>query len=167
LIYSKNIKAENQFVPSPFQIACRSGNDRIILLLLDYLDAESLVETFKDETPIHLLLENRGEEKVETTRAILEKIRQGKKYLLDNMILNTFTPKNCSVLQTAMENEHVNIVDMILQDYYPKDFCPDKNGNNPIHLAACSGSVDVLNVLVGSHLFCFFFNFNLLKQGNF
>jgi len=131
------------------------------------LDAESLVETFKDETPIHLLLENRGEEKVETTRAILEKIRQGKKYLLDNMILNTFTPKNCSVLQTAMENEHVNIVDMILQDYYPKDFCPDKNGNNPIHLAACSGSVDVLNVLVGSHLFCFFFNFNLLKQGNF
>ncbi len=162
MIYLKNIKAENQFVPSPFQIACKSGNDRIILLLLDYLDAESLVETFKDETPIHLLLENRGEEKVETIRAILEKIRQGKKYLLDNMILNTLTPKNCSVLQTAMENEHVNIVDMILQDYYPKDFCPDKNGNNPIHLAACSGSVDVLNVLVGR---VFFFNLNLLKQG--
>jgi len=118
LIYLKNIKAENQFVPSPFQIACKSGNDRIILLLLDYLDAESLVETFKDETPIHLLLENRGEEKVETTRAILEKIRQGKKYLLDNMILNTLTPKNCSVLQTAMENEHVNIVDMIEIIFY-------------------------------------------------
>ena len=129
-------------MPSPFQIACKLGNDRIILLLLENLDAEGLAETYNDETSIHLLLENNKDEKVETTRAILDKISQGKKYILDNIMLNSLT------LQSAMENDHVNIVDMILQNYYPKDFCPDKDGNNPMHLAACSGNVDILNILV-------------------
>ncbi len=122
---------------------------------MENIEAENLVDTYNKEAPIHLLLDNSKEEKLDTTRAILKKISQGKKYLLDFIMLNSLTQKNCSVLQLAMDNEYLNIVDMILKDYYPKNFCADINGNCPMHLAACTGNIELLEILVVGFLVLF------------
>jgi hypothetical protein len=118
---------------------------------LEELDIESIVEPYNGDMAIHFLVDHK-EEKLETTRAILQKINQGKHFVLYHTVLNALTHKRYSLLQVAMENRHFNIVNMILQDFYPKDFCPDGNGNNPTHLAACNGNLEFLNIIVKTFL---------------
>ncbi len=135
------------FVPSPFHIACKLGNDKIIQAILKVIETENLIETYNGNMAIHFLVDNK-EEKLETTREILEKLSHGKHFFLYHTILNSRSEKKYSLLQIAIQNGHLNIVDMILKDYYPKDFCPDGNGNRPIHLAACNGSLELLKIIV-------------------
>lgn len=141
------LKAENQFVPSPLHIACKAGYQDICLALLDKLDTEEIVSTYNDDMPIHLLLDQKSEH-LEVARAILEKINSDKRFMIYHTVLHALNQKKSSLLQIAIDNGHLKIADMILEHYYPDNFCADGNGQNPTHLSANNGNLDVLDILV-------------------
>ncbi len=79
---------------------------------------------------------------------ILEKIHAKKQIYLSYTLLYKLNSQKRSILQLAIENNHLNIVDAIIKKFYPDFDKPDANGNLPIHLAAECGSIAVLNILV-------------------
>jgi len=52
------------------------------------------------------------------------------------------------VLQLAINREHLKIIEAILSDYYIDLDRPDANGSLPIHLAAFTGSLSVLELMI-------------------
>ena len=65
----------------------------------------------------------------------------------NSKVLNKLNQKNQSILQLAIENNHMNITEEIIKNYYLDYEQPDGNGNLPIHLAANNGSLKVFDIL--------------------
>ena len=87
------------------------------------------------------------EEKLDLIVQILEKVKLKKNNFLTHLIFNKLNQKNKSILQLAIENNHINIAETIIKNYYLDYEQPDGNGNLPIHLAANNGSLKVLDIL--------------------
>jgi ankyrin repeat protein len=135
---------------NPFQLACKNGFDQLGFCFLDKVSSEKLIVANHNNYYLHLLCKNK-EEKLGLVSKILEKLRKDstrEKNYLDEALLSLDMNKQ-TVLNIAIDNNHLNIVELLLKDYYKeKVLVEDKNGNMPIHYAAKCGSTEILKVIV-------------------
>jgi ankyrin repeat protein len=160
-------------------LACKNGFDQIAFLLVEKIKIENLIELNTKGLPLHLTCKNK-EEKLNLVNFILNKIKNEanpheiliKSYYSNlnknedfnyylNEILNKFDYNDQSVLSILVEMNHLNIIELLLKEFfiYIQNF-QDKNGNLLIHLAAKSGSTDLLKLLIKYDLFSLNLNNN-------
>lgn len=111
-----------------------------------------LTYSFNRNLAIHHLVEFK-EDKCNLVTFILRKISKKERLVLFHTILYNLNHNNHSILQIAMSNNHLKTVEAIIKEFYPDNYCPDGNGNCPIHLAAETGNLDILEILVILSLF--------------
>jgi ankyrin repeat protein len=128
-------------------MACKEGLDDIVSILIDRTEVEQLTESVGNQnTPLHLILMHK-EEKLSLALQILNKIKLKEQNYLSHMILHQMNHNKYSILQIAIDNNHMQIIEAIIKDFYPDYNQADSNGNLPIHLAADNGSIPILNIL--------------------
>jgi len=108
---------------------------------------ESLASATKSSLPIHLAVRCK-QEKFAIVSQMLEKVKNAQGNYLENLMYYQLDENKHSVLQLAINKEHLKIIEAILRDYYPNLDQPDANGSLPIHLAAFTGSLGVLEVMI-------------------
>lgn len=132
---------------TPLHYACLEGYDDIALILIEKSNPEKLCDsTGAENLPIHLAVSK----KIEKARIVLEmldKVKLNKLAFLENLMLYKLNDHNQSILEIAMENNHLMIVEEIIKDFYEDYDLPDANGNLPIHLAADNGSTQIFDIL--------------------
>jgi ankyrin repeat protein len=136
---------------TPLLLACKAGPLRIVELLIDHVDIKEafiLNIASPDLYPLHLLLRQKTES-VELVRRILGKIRQVSLSDLNEQLARIDNTRQ-SLLQIAIENNHLQTTRMLLGDYYVRDeLREDKNGNLPVHwVARMSANADMFTVLI-------------------
>lgn len=117
------------------------------MLLIDRIEPEKLISSSIETLSIHSALELK-EEKFDIVLKLLEKIYSKKQIYLTYTLLYKLNSHKHSILQLAIENNHINVTDLIIKRFYPDYNKPDANGNLPTHLTADSGNVAILNILV-------------------
>jgi len=132
-------------------MAFKSGLDDIAAILIDRLDAENLIRSSSDCLPVFAALELK-EEKLDLVVKMLEKIYSRSQLYLSHTLLYKLNAHKHSILQVAIENNHLNIVEVIIKRFYPDYNKLDSNGNTPTLLAAEAGNIAVLNILVSYNL---------------
>jgi ankyrin repeat protein len=132
-------------------MAFKSGLDDIAAILIDRLDAENLIRSSSDCLPVFAALELK-EEKLDLVVKMLEKIYSRSQLYLSHTLLYKLNAHKHSILQVAIENNHLNIVEVIIKRFYPDYNKLDSNGNTPTLLAAEAGNIAVLNILVSYKL---------------
>ena len=132
------------------------------MLLINRIEPEKLISSTNEILPIHTALELK-EEKLDVVVKLLEKIYSKKKIYLTYTLLYKLNSHKHSILQLAIENNHLNITEIIIQRFYPDYNKPDGNGNLPTHLAADSGNVAILNILV--IILSQFFTLKVIEKG--
>ena len=117
------------------------------MILIEKSDPEKLCQsTGYNSLPIHLACSQK-EEHFEMVIAMLKKIKGHGKGFLQNLLTFKLNENQQSLLEIAIRNNHLKIIEAIIKDYY-KDFdVPDANGLLPIHLAADNGSLAILEIL--------------------
>lgn len=128
-------------------MAFKAGLDDLAAVLIDRIDAERLISSSSDCVPLFAALELK-EEKLDLMVRILEKIQARSQLYLSHTLLYKLNAHRHSILQVAIESNHLNIVDVIIKRFYPDYSKPDCNGNTPTLLAAEAGNIAVLNLLV-------------------
>lgn len=135
------------------QSACKLGNEDVAELLIDKMDGNLLINLMmSDASPLHLATKNKTEKYV-TAKKLLEKVYEecSKKVSgrdLFDKILKREDQNRQTVLHLAVENNHLNIVEILFRDYnIAKDLKDGLNGNLPIHLAAKNGSCEMFYLL--------------------
>jgi ankyrin repeat protein len=133
---------------TPLQIACQHVWEDIAILLIDATSIDLLtnLKSTSPNTPLHLACRN-SHESLLIVKKILNRIKDESEYDL-NTVLNRLDSQKQTPLNIAIEKNHLNIIDMMLKEFYldEKD-SEDKNGNLPVHIAARSGSVEILKIL--------------------
>ena len=132
-------------------MAFKSGLDDISAILIDRLDAENLIRSSSDCLPVFAALELK-EEKLDLVVKMLEKIYSRSQLYLSHTLLYKLNAHKHSILQVAIENNHLNIIEVIIKRFYPDYNKLDSNGNTPTLLAAEAGNIAVLNILVSYKL---------------
>lgn len=129
------------------------GHDKISSLLIDRYEVEPLLElekiTSKNTTslPIHTAVSSKNE-KLDIVVQILEKVKKAESNYLLNLMFYRLNEFKQSILQIAITRGHLNIIEAILKDYYIEFDKLDGNGNLPIHMAAFTGNVNILDILI-------------------
>jgi ankyrin repeat protein len=146
-------------------LACKHGHDELALLLIDKTDAEKLCSKSAETLPLHVAARNKNE-KYELVKRMLEKIRKASAEESRSKLLSVALRKEDTgrqpLLHIAVENGHINIVELLLRDYgVDKEQRDSKHGNLPIHVAARTGSVEMLQVLQKHDAFSFKQNNNM------
>lgn len=159
---------------APFSIACKYGYDDIALQILNRTNIENIISVPNDCLPLHFSCKFK-EEKLELVKSILNKLNSQKRLsniltacYYNNQIINEDENFNIyvneaiklldnngeTILSYLIENNHLNIIEFILKEFnqYVVDLI-DKNNNYVIHLAAKSGTADILKLLVKYNLF--------------
>ncbi len=128
-------------------IACQNAFEDLACLLIDKSDINFLTDLKNSNLPLNLACKNKHEP-LKFVKKMLDRIKNEAPSELLNVITKLDLNKQ-SILNIAIENNHLKIIDLLLKDYYVegKD-SEDKNGNLPIHIAAKSGSVEILKILV-------------------
>jgi ankyrin repeat protein len=146
---------------TPLQTACKYGADDVAFLLLSKTDVEKLITPNRPEErrdmAFHLVCRNKVQKEF-LLKAILEKIANftpttgeetekiSKKYL--EMALVREDSARQTLLHIAIENNHINIIELLLRDYaVDRELKEGKQGNMAIHVAAKFGSIEVFNIL--------------------
>jgi ankyrin repeat protein len=149
------LKLENEKRITPLLLACKSGSFKIIDMLVEKVDTkESFIcnTASPDLQPLHILIKNK-EESPDLVRKILEKIRQVSIFDLNEQLLRMDNNRQ-SILQIAIENNHLKTTKLLLEEYYvDEDLREDKNGNLPIHFAARVSGSEVVTVLIENNAF--------------
>jgi ankyrin repeat protein len=142
------------------QYACKNGFDKIAKLLIDNTDVNNLLTD--DQLPIHLACKNRNE-KVFIIQQIMEKVKSIDPNKL-KALLNYPDDNGYNLLQIAIRQTHLNIVQMLLNDYNADlNVKYRSDGNSLIHLVAKVGSVEILDILCQKnvdHYFLYSTNLN-------
>ena len=140
-------------------IACQNAFENLACLLIDKSNINLLTNLNTSTLPLHLACKNKHET-IQILKRILDRIKNEAPSDLLNVITKLDTNKQ-SILNIAIENNHLNIIDLLLKDYYVegKDN-EDKSGNLPVHIAAKSGSVEILKILVKNEAVSFKNNSN-------
>jgi len=157
-----------------FSLACKHGYDDIALLILNRTNIESLISVPNDCLPLHLICKFK-EEKLELVKSILNKLNSQKRlsniltacYYNNNIInedenFNIYVNEAVKLLDNngetifsfLIENNHLNIIEFVLKEYnqYVVDLV-DRNNNCIIHLAAKSGTTEILKLLIKYNAF--------------
>lgn len=146
---------------SALQIACKYGYDQIADLLISKTKSEQLLTSSADNLALHLACKNKHEN-TQLIKKMLEKIKQESSLTELNNILLRVDSNKSNLLQIAIENNHSNIVDCLLKEFYtPNLITEDLNGNLPIHLAAKSCTSEMVKVLIKNNAFTSKTNGNL------
>lgn len=133
-------------------MACKFGFDEIAEMLIDKSESSDLllVASQSHEFPIHVACKNKTE-KYALVKKMLEKVRDYSMKKRNNhlhLILEKCDTNGQNILHMAVNNNHLNITELLLKDYYVnKELKEDKAGNFPIHLAAKNGMVEMFNIL--------------------
>lgn len=111
---------------TPLHLACKYGNSECALMLIEQLDIERLFYACTSDdvaTPLHLVCRNKTE-KVEILKAILERLAEASKqrnkqvtYNYVDFALKKEDQNRQTLLNMAVENNHLNIVEILLRDY--------------------------------------------------
>jgi ankyrin repeat protein len=159
---------------TPFSIACKYGYDDIALQILNRTNIENIISVPNDCLPLHFICKFK-EEKLELVKSIMNKLNSQKRLsniltacYYNNEIINEDENFNIyvneaiklldnngeTIFSYLIENNHLNIIEFILKEFnqYVVDLI-DKNNNYVIHLAAKSGTADILKLLVKYNLF--------------
>ncbi len=150
---------------TPLQVACKNGNEDVAELLIEKLDPNSLFNSliyeFSNSLPMHLACRHKNE-KLTIIKAILEKLKN----ILDSsfsifQVLKKEDNNRQTILHLAIENNHLNIVEHLLQNYnFNNELTNASRGNLPIHIAAKNGSLEMLSLLQKYHAVSFDRNTN-------
>lgn len=131
-------------------LACKLGNEDIALLLIDRLSAKRLVNLIVHDAtngvcmPLHSACKNKTE-KYLLVESYLKKIQHETQ--LNKCLLLEDESKQ-TILHIAIENNHLNIVELLLRDYGMSTEVRDTlDGNLPIHCGAKNGSHEMFNLL--------------------
>lgn len=147
---------------TPLHLACKYGFFDIVDLLIDKIEPRDFL-IFNTNSPdiqlLHLMCKNKTENP-KLVRKILEKIRQVSVFDLNEQ-LQRMDQNRQTILQIAIENNHLKTLEMLLKEFYvTEELREDRNGNLPIHHAAKVPGSDVLNVLIENNAFSFKTNGN-------
>ena len=130
-------KNKNNDSLTPLCIASQNGYEDIALILLENISIDDLTDS-----TLHYAC-SFGEEKFKLVKKILEKLNKFDKKRLENLL------SSLDVFGKLIDNNHLNIIDMVLKEY---NECVvdlvDTNNNTLIHLAAKSGSTEILKLLI-------------------
>ncbi len=134
---------------TPLQIACINDSEKVAEILINHIDIDKLVTTC---FPLHFICKSKNEN-VNLINLTLVRFQQqqtarnqAKSYL--DLALNKMDLNKQTVLHIAAENNHLNIVDVLLGKFNANGSLKDgKNGNLCIHLAAKTGSLKMLDIL--------------------
>ena len=141
---------------TPLLLACKAGSFSIIELLIERLDIKEAFVNNASSTelqPLHTLMRHKTES-TDLVRKILEKIRKVSVFDLHEHLMRMDHTRQ-SILQIAIESNHLNTTRMLLNEYYKTDdLREDKNGNLPVHcVARVAVNVDMLGVLIECGVF--------------
>ena len=153
-------KVEDLSAQSPLHIAFRDEQETLANMLIERASVGDLVYAESVEHPLHVACRSK--------RVLLASIKK----LLDKLlvdteqltaVLNKLDADKQTVLGVAIDNNQLRVVELLLRDYYPSAAARaadttvaewrDPNGQAPVHLAAKSGSVDVLGLVVANGAF--------------
>ncbi len=134
------------------QLACELGFEDIAILLVNKLDDQSLLK----QSILHFICSCKHKEQINTIQIILNRLNET--YLKEALLVLDRSKK--TLLQIAIENNHLKIIDSILSvtSYLFKK--PDLNGNLLVHYAAKVGTLDIFNILSKYDLIKFDFDSN-------
>ena len=140
------LKLEDENNLTPLHIACRNGNEDIISLLIDNTDIKNFSSSNNPSLPIHFLCKLKNE-KLNLVKKILNRLKMESYEDFKNVLIKQDINKQ-TILNIAIENNHLNIIESLFKEYSlnEKDL-QDNNSNLPIHFAAKCGSIDVLEIL--------------------
>ena len=137
----------------PFQVSCKSGYEEILNLLIDKIEPIELARLVMTDTnyaaPLHSLCKFKTE-KHSSIRGILEKLKNFESQLNFSFddILRKEDAARQTILHLAIENNHLNIVELLFRDYnMSRTLKEGQRGNLPIHVCAKSGSIDMFQML--------------------
>jgi ankyrin repeat protein len=142
-------------------LACKNGFHDLACLLIDKTDLENLLVSSVNvlNLPMHLACKysSSKNEPFEMVKRMIERIKYGSSSEELIKVFNRFDTYKQTVLNIAIDNNHLRIIDYILKEYNMLNIISieDKNGNLPIHYVAKSGSVDVLKILVQNNALSF------------
>jgi len=148
---------------TPLHIACKYGCEDVSDLLINNINSSKLIEYILSDSvnntnlPLHLVCEFKNE-KYLIIKYYLEKIKQEINNDLDlyrktiENILRKQDENKQTILHLAIENNHDQIVELLLRDFVTFDNIKDDlreglNGNLLIHSAAKNGSVEIFHLL--------------------
>ena len=116
---------------TPLQIACKNKNDNLVSLLVENIDADSLVKPSVVNFPLHLLCKSKTE-KLSLIELILKKLKSAsekkgsKNYI--KFALKAVDSNEMSLLLLAVEYGHVHIVEKLFGEYKVDSKHQDKDG---------------------------------------
>lgn len=162
-----NIKLEDKKNLSPLHLACKFGNEEVAELLIEKMDKEKLFNLCISEYPInlpplHLACRNKNE-KYFIVKNILDRFKETPKFEIDEKkLISNLKSRNYldiiakkedynrqTILNIAIENNHLKIVELLFQEYnFSREHKDSQTGNLPIHIAAKNGSVEMLHLLI-------------------
>ncbi|CAF0778612.1 unnamed protein product, partial [Brachionus calyciflorus] len=158
LLELENIKIdlEDENLLNPLHLAFKYGHDDIANLIIEKSNIKSLISTSTETLPIHLACRQKKDNH-QLIKKILDKLKS--ESLTDFVnILNKPDMNKTTILQIAIENNHLQTVDSLLKEYY-QNSChddirlEDRNGNLPIHYAARYCGAEMLRVLIKNKFF--------------
>ena len=139
----------------PFQVSCKSGHEEILNLIVNKIEPAELTRLVMTDTnyatPLHSLCKLKIE-KYSSIRGILEKLKnfesQSDQALSLNHILRKEDAARQTILHLAIENSHLNIVQLLFRDYnVSRTLKEGQRGNLPIHACAKNGSIEMFALL--------------------
>ncbi|CAF0975888.1 unnamed protein product, partial [Brachionus calyciflorus] len=145
-----------------FHLACKFGHEEEAVLLIEKIDRDKLFNLcISDQSgnilPLHLACRNKVE-KFNIIHNVLKKLQnqddsKSQTSILKTNYLDIISKKEDinrqNILEISIENNHLKIVELFLNDFKFNSELPNSlNGNYPIHIAAKNGSIEMLNLLI-------------------
>ena len=136
---------------TPLHIACKYGSQQVFSLLFTRTEPEILACNLDDKLclPLHYACYCKVEQ-CAMVKMMLQKLKyydenNATKYL--QKALEQQNNQNKTVLHISIENNHVNIVKMLMKYNVNVNQSGSMNNNYPIHMAAKVGSVEIMEIL--------------------
>ena len=159
-----NIQVKDKKGFTPLHSACKYGFDKISEFLIEEFPPEILLcHSDLNEFPVHVACRNKTEN-LAIVNKMLNKIReysQRKKNNSLQTVLDQVDNKGQNILHISVENNHLEIVKLLLAEYYGnREQMADKDGNYPVHIAAKNGSIEILSLFKKHGVVTFNLNYN-------
>jgi len=140
---------------TPLNVAARKGYTKIVTILLDTEQVTDHIDDDDGDTPLISAIKG-AEQPASRDHSDVMKllIEKGSKHALGH-----FDKQGRRPLYLAVEKGYADIVELIISKYneiYPKgnsDYYILSNTRSPLHLAAGSGKIDMVNILLKTDIF--------------